>query len=186
MSQQPKAGAGPTYGRAMGTIASELRTRPSVDHGVTRSNFGPTVISGPGVYEYQPGNGTRYVMVLSRMPDGSGWITGCPDATVLAYVQNYGRVVPLPPGEPVTPDVVRRHLGCSVPDSVVLAEALGHLARLPHVTCEEYLASKAGVPGCQACVAAASGSWCDVCEHEMEEDRARLLDDHIGPGVDDY
>jgi hypothetical protein len=116
--------AGPAYGRPM---AAELRTKPTIHECVTRDEYGPLDAMSPRVVEYQPGNGTRYVMVLSPLPEGSERITGHRPGTILAHVQNYGRCVPVDPDEPVSPDRVRRALGCSAADATVLAEAIGFL-----------------------------------------------------------
>lgn len=148
--------AGPPYPRPMIT---ELRTRPTVHEAVTRTEYGPYDAMAPRVVEYQPGNGTRYVMVLTDLPEGSERITGHPSGTVLVHVQNYGRCVTVEPGVELDPGKVRRSLDCSAADAMVLAEAIGHLAGVPHRSC-----GPASVPA--------------VVPSAPE------VDDHIGAGID--
>lgn len=117
-------------------MRTELRTRASVQDGI--KHFESDGCSS--VLDYQPGNGTRYTLLISTIPGNGGRkVLGCEPGSRLAYVQNYGKAVLLPPGVPVQHEEVRKTLGCSAVDAVVLAEVLGTLLGEEHVSCDDYL-----------------------------------------------
>lgn len=117
-------------------MRTELRTKASVQDGV--KHFESDGCSS--VLDYQPGNGTRYTLLISTIPgEGGRKVLGCEPGSRLAFVQNYGKAVFLPSGAPVQHEDVRKALGCSAVDAVVLAEVLGTLLGEEHTSCDEYL-----------------------------------------------
>lgn len=115
-----------------------MRTRPDVRSGI-RSDTGESVAR---VIAYEPGNGTRYVVVLTRLPVSTladDALGGEPE--YLVWVKNYGRSMVLERGEPVEHLDVMRALGCSVFDAVVLAELVGWATRRASTTVEDFIKS---------------------------------------------
>lgn len=108
-----------------------MRTKPDVASGV-RSDTGPGTVRSVA---YEPGNGTRYAVVLSEVPPAHGVRAG-----TLVWVRNYGRGFQLEDG-PVDYLSVMRELRCSVFDAVVLAELIGWAMSRPATSVEEFLRS---------------------------------------------
>jgi hypothetical protein len=104
------------------------------------------------VIEYQPGNGTKYVLVITRITEpaspselrdrlGTG---GERDTYLVAKVNGgYGTAVLLGGvNHYLHFNTIQEKLGCSISDAVVLAELLGQLLDMPHMTCEEFEAEE--------------------------------------------
>lgn len=115
----------------------DLRTKPIAESVTADEHDGPV-----RVVEYQPGNGTRYVLTIVELGglarralesigvDG-GW-------TVV--VHNYRAAMTVRPDGYLGPHFVRPQLDCSIHDAVVIAEIVGHLLGVKHMTCEEFAA----------------------------------------------
>jgi hypothetical protein len=99
---------------------SELRTKATVAEGV--------MFQGGGVVDYQPGNGTRYVVVSMPIEDpGAARVLGAPCPSVLFTFPLWGKTIILTPGDPVFAWWIgdKLHLGES--DATVVTELLAHL-----------------------------------------------------------
>ncbi len=129
------------YPTVVKKLRDELRTKGSVSDGIQgMSNQGRVT-----VLEYQPGNGKKYVVVLTEItPQDSKLISGSDRGAFIAYVHGFGRSIYLPQGQPVLYDDVRIGLGCNIMDAVVIAELLGHLTSKQYVSTEEFLKNAAG------------------------------------------
>ena len=115
-----------------------MRTKPDVRSGV-RTDTGESEVR---VIAYEPGNGTRYVVVLCRLPQSTlvdEALGGEPE--YLVWVKNYGGAMVLECGTPVDHLDVMRALRCSVFDAVVLAELIGWATRRRAISVEEFLRS---------------------------------------------
>lgn len=106
-----------------------MRTKPDVVSGVRSDTGAGTVRS----VTYEPGNGTRYAVVLSEVPPTRGV-----DPGILIWVRNYGRAFMLEDGS-VSHLSVMRELRCSIFDAVVLAEFIGWATNRRAVSVEEFL-----------------------------------------------
>jgi hypothetical protein len=117
--------------------SSELRTRPTVDAGIViRSRVDRTTL-----IEYQPSNGTRYVLALTDLSGLSkaakaamGFNGTSPTLIQVSLLTgSKGKVVvlevgPCLPSEDQWADSIFRGLAVSRADAVVLAELLYHLS----------------------------------------------------------
>lgn len=117
---------------------TELRTK-TIDKSVTVDGR-----SGPvRVVEYQPGNGTRYVLTivqLDGLPGPARQAIGMSEGGWTVTVGRYKGVIHVGPGAYLSSNAIRHWIDCSVFDGVVLAEIIGHLLGVPHVTCEQFAA----------------------------------------------
>lgn len=84
--------------------------------------------------EYQPGNGTRYVLLLTRVPDGAQDVVGCRAGSwVVSLVDGAlsGRCCVLAPDGYLSPSYVAEKLRMDArtqrDDLMVLTEVIGHL-----------------------------------------------------------
>lgn len=114
----------------------ELRTKPTVEAGI---KFQQDQDHGSAVVEYQPGNGTRYLVVLADIRDEeAARVLGCPCPATCFTFPLTGKSIILGWDDDILHWVyVKEKLGCSFPDAVVLTELLAHLlnidAELPPV-----------------------------------------------------
>jgi hypothetical protein len=120
-------------------MREELRTRPDVGSGITVDEADGNV----RLVAYEPGNGTRYSLVLTTLGSlkRAEYVLG--KSAVLVYVTNFSRGFFLPAGK-VHHHFVQERLRCSVFDAVIVAELLGHLLGRECVTVEEFVRSAAG------------------------------------------
>jgi hypothetical protein len=117
-------------------IAASLRTK-SIAESIHRLSEEGVV----RVVDYQPGNGTRYTLIITRVHESQALgILGFPEdeGCYHVYLMGVGTLLLSPYGL-LHWNYVREKLHCGVADAVVLAEFLGHLLGRPHVTCEQYL-----------------------------------------------
>jgi hypothetical protein len=131
----------------------ELRTKPTVEDGIAFIDTDSTK-GGRQVVEYQPGNGTRYVLVITKVTNrgsvdseardilGTGDATDTYLVTRLRGDQGHSMLV----GgieHSIHYKAVQTKLGCGLmSDAVVVAELIGYLLNMPHVSCEEFEAQK--------------------------------------------
>ena len=115
-------------------MRNELRTEPDVESGIKVSEKDGNV----WLVAYEPGNGTRYSVVLASLEslEKAGYVLG--GSTVLVHVTNFGRGFVLPEGR-IHHHFVQERLRCSIFDAVVLGELLGHLFGEDCVTVEEFV-----------------------------------------------
>lgn len=136
-----------TYSAVEARMRSELRTKASVNDGI----FSDEVDGDVRLVEYQPGNGTRYVFILTSLEDKetAARMTGHGGRPVLVYCHNYRRgfITQHAGKDPVHYNQVRKEFGCSIIDAVVLAELLGELLDRPCVSVDGYLRERTGTAG---------------------------------------
>ena len=105
---------------------SEYRNKPTVEAGIqSRTDMG----GGNEVVVYEPGNGTRYVLVLTTItePEAASQL-GCSKGSVLVTFPNTGKSMFLDrKAGPVFSYYVQEKLRCSDPDAEVQTELLGYL-----------------------------------------------------------
>jgi hypothetical protein len=137
-------------------MRQELRVKPSVESGLVCDELEENV----RVVSYEPGNGTRYVLVISQMGSTSTWASGTaphispkaltnalgvPAGSWLVWCNNYNRALALAADSDVVHySYVREKLGCCIIDAVVLGELIGHLLGIRHVTVDEYVQERTG------------------------------------------
>jgi hypothetical protein len=125
-------------------MRDELRTKPSIRDGISSD----LTNGGIRAVEYQPGNGSRYSLVLSDlsfMPTTSRAVKP-PNGTVLVWCANFGKgwLTENYGSAPVHFTSVREKLGCSITDAVVLAELIGYLLSRPYVSAEDFKKTRVG------------------------------------------
>jgi hypothetical protein len=120
----------------------ELRTKATVAEGITKQSEA----EGARFVEYQPGNGTRYVLVLTELGRlGPEACTACGlgregTGVLVSWVNGFrapSMVVPSDGGY-LAPNYVERKLNSSMADAVVLAELIGTLLGCEFMSCEDY------------------------------------------------
>jgi hypothetical protein len=104
------------------------RTRPiknAITHGIIRSN--------ERLIEYQPGNGTRYLLLFldCYWPEQDKKIFGFPENAVLVVWMGHGQMWVQRNDALLHPNYVKEKLKCSEPDAYVLAEVIGHMTQRP-------------------------------------------------------
>lgn len=104
----------------MEVTVSEYRTKATVAEGIT--------FQGGGVVDYQPGNGTRYIVVSTPIEDeGAARVLGTQCPSVLFTFPEWGKSILLPPGETVFTWWVAATLSLRPPDASAVTELLAHL-----------------------------------------------------------
>lgn len=114
-----------------------LRTKPIKDSITKHINGAGGVL----FVESQPGNGTRYqfVLVPLRDPAVAEAIGAVADSYLVTKVNGRTGVMTVGGGNFIHYSYVAEKLGTGLSDSVVIAELLGYLLGIRHVTCEEFL-----------------------------------------------
>ena len=122
-----------------------IRTKARVRDGIVLERLLDT---GTRVVEYQPGNGTRYVLVITRLtqPQSTAELrnalgTGDERDTYLVAKLNAGRGTAILVGGVdhfLHYRTVAEKLGVGLSDAVVLAELIGELLGMLHLTCAEF------------------------------------------------
>lgn len=96
------------------------------------------------VIDYCPGNGTRYLLVISDLGGIEKWGLDLLGRTGRCYLVSWmnggvsGRCMTVGSSDFLHYSYVREKLGCSEVDAVVLAEAIAHFCGLTAVSCEQY------------------------------------------------
>jgi hypothetical protein len=117
----------------------DLRTKP-IEAGLAHEILG----GDTRVIDYQPGNGTRYVLTvtdLSLQPQSSKAVLGYDRAKGLFLVTRMGRghdAAMLVAGQVHWKAVREAKLAVGVSDAVVLAEVIGYLTGFESMSCEEF------------------------------------------------
>lgn len=118
-----------------------LRTKKTVEDGITHVESSQDF----QLIEYQPGNATRYVLLLSnigeRLSEASLNKFGASKGSVMVQLlqdPSRPRSIVLGFGEYVDPYYVSERLHVNLADAVVLGELLGQMLSFPHMTCEEF------------------------------------------------
>jgi hypothetical protein len=142
-----------------------FRTKPSVEAGIIHSNsnvgFPPKICE---VVVYEPGNGTRYEVVVSRLPSGSNRILGCdPEVPnfVCSWLNDVGKCMIVAGDGYLDHSYVmeKMHIS-SVADAMVLTELFGYLLGIQYssmsekertCTCHSYYDCGNNVPICANC-----------------------------------
>ena len=124
----------------------DIRTKATVREGIVLDQ--ETGYPYTRVVEYQPGNGTRYVLVITRVatPTSRAEVrdvfgTGDERDTFLVAKLSAGAGRAMLVGGVdhfLHFDSVQEKLGVGLSDAVVLAELIGNLLGFPHMTCEEF------------------------------------------------
>jgi hypothetical protein len=111
-----------------------LRQTPSVEEGITQRY----VEDGVTVVCYEPGNGTRYVLTFTKVPDEACMLLAVsPGATIVADINHQVAYVFQPKGI-LHFNYVGHKMKRSEPDSIVIAELIGHVMKREAISCEEY------------------------------------------------
>lgn len=117
----------------------ELRTKSGVQESIVRleHNDHTTFVV------YEPGNGTRYRLLLVRMSQFSEEARdvlglGKTQGYVLAFPDSHYRTLTYSAGSYLAPLWFSNRVGCSLADAVVLCELLAHLTDCQAQTCEEF------------------------------------------------
>ena len=115
----------------------DLRTKPTVQAGIVLLDK---------VVVYEPGNGTRYTMLITEVSK-FGFSDTARDALGLGTMSG-GFVVAWPhlpyqtliytAGSYLAPNWMRNKVGCTLADAVVLCELLAYLTDCQAMSCEEY------------------------------------------------
>jgi len=126
-------------------MRQEMRTKPSVEAGIKSDSTDGRA----RVVDYQPGNGTRYVLVLTSLsghPSQEKVLTR-EDQCALVWVQNFKRgwIAGFGGTNLVHYSDIQKHLGCSIMDAVSLAEIIGFLLNRPCVSVDDFLREKNAV-----------------------------------------
>lgn len=126
----------------MGNLGG-VRQRPSVEEGIAR-DFED---KGVRVIDYQPGNGTRYVLTFSEVPKDACGLLGMGTSGSGVVVSDIHRQTSYPfsygAGTMIHYRYVQEKLKYSAQvDAVVVAELLGVIMGRPFITCEEYTAEQ--------------------------------------------
>lgn len=124
----------------------DIRTKTTVQEGIVLDQ--ETGYPYTRVVEYQPGNGTRYVLVITRVatPTSCKEVrnvlgTGDERDTFLVAKLNAGQGTAMLVGgidHFLHYGLVQEKLRVGISDAVVLAELLGNLLNLPHFTREQF------------------------------------------------
>jgi len=119
----------------------ELRNKPTVADGIVyhKSNHGEP---GPHseLVEYQPGNGTRYLLLITsvRTIEGAEAKLGLQYNSVIVTDMLHSRTMVLAPEGFLHWQYVKEKMELrSIPDAVVLAELLGHITGREAISSEE-------------------------------------------------
>ena len=126
----------------------DLRTNPSVDGGISlESRAG----DGTRTVVYQPGNGTRYVLVitdLSELPGEAkaelGHGGNVPGLFMITRMVRWGGKSMLVAGPIHWKEVREAKLATGVSDAVVLAEVIGYLTGFKAMSCQEFEDTEGG------------------------------------------
>jgi hypothetical protein len=118
-----------------------LRTKPTVEDGVTHVESTMDF----NLIEYQPGNCTRYVVLISnigeRLSERSLNLLGTSKGSVMVQLLSNlsnPRMMTIGNGDWIDPYWVQDQLKVSMSDAVVLGELIGHMLNYPHMTCEQF------------------------------------------------
>jgi len=117
----------------------ELRTKP-IEESISKNICAP---GGVRFVEFCPGNGTRYQLVI--VPLTSKAMAGAIGASterctyLVSKVNGKTAVMTVGGSDFIHYNYVMEKLGCGLPDAVVIAELLGYLLGIRHVSCEEFL-----------------------------------------------
>lgn len=121
----------------------DIRTEKTVEAGIVRDT---ATGNGVQLVEYIPGNGTRYVILitpLSGFNEEEKGVLGVGTQTasyLITWVNRDCRSMKIGglPNRFLFHGYVSEKLTTSIADGVVLAELLGHLLGIKHQTCEEF------------------------------------------------
>lgn len=124
----------------------ELRTKPIADSFVSDEHNGPvhTAI-------YEPGDGTRYVAVVTELTGHLPSSHSCPKVRehlgipsggYLVFIEGYGTIVLARRGF-LHWSRLQGSLKCSERTAVILGELVGTMIDRPFVSCEMYLSDRA-------------------------------------------
>jgi hypothetical protein len=125
----------------------DIRTKATVQEGIVLDQE-TGYFHYTRVVEYQPGNGTRYVLVITRVatPTSRAEVrdvfgTGDERDTFLVVKLNAGQGTAMLVGGVdhfLHFNSVQEKLGVGLSDAVVLAELIGTLLNMKHLTCEQF------------------------------------------------
>lgn len=93
----------------------------------------------PRIVVYEPGNGTRYEILVTGLPHDAGDLIGCQEGSLLvAWLNDVNKCMILAPAGFLhyTYVMEKMHIR-SIVDAVVLTELLGYLTSRPCTTCDE-------------------------------------------------
>lgn len=131
----------------------DIRTKATVEEGIVFNEADSLNYGKVRIVEYQPGNGTRYVLVITRVaepatsPEKRDKLgTGGEVATYLVAKLNAGAGTAMLVGGVkhfLHYSSVQEKLKVGISDAVVLAELIGTLLGMPYMTCEEFEAREA-------------------------------------------
>jgi hypothetical protein len=119
----------------------DLRTTPTVHDGIKLCERD----SSACMVVYEPGNGTRYRLVMTRVGsfafsnrarDVLGLGKGM--GHVVAFPDSHYRTLTYSDGSYLAPHWLCERVGCTMADAVVLAELLAYLTDCQAQTCEEF------------------------------------------------
>jgi hypothetical protein len=96
---------------------SQGRTEPTVEAGISLN----VREGGVQVIEYQPGNGTRYTLIISNIPKTACRTLGVAEGTVKVDLE-YGGKAFIEPDSFFVPSYLKEKLGCTLADAEVLIE----------------------------------------------------------------
>lgn len=121
-----------------------LRTNPTVQDGITHAEASEHF----NLIEYQPGNGTRYVVLISdvgtqlseRGLNLLGTSRGSVMVQLLSDLSN-PRAMTIGVGDWLDPQWISERLHVNMADAVVLGELLGTFLHYPHMTCAQWEAA---------------------------------------------
>jgi hypothetical protein len=99
----------------------EYRTEPTIEAGISIDAAEGNV----RFLEYQPGNGTRYTLLISKIPAMACRTLGVSEGTVKVDLE-YGGKILVSPESFFTPSYASEKLGCTLADAEVLIELLTH------------------------------------------------------------
>lgn len=121
----------------------DIRTKATVEEGIRVRQE----MEGRLFVSYEPGNGTRYLLLLTKLDGFSESVTEligvgpkCWSVTLLnrephplVFISDNGQLLHW--------SYVSEKLGLRIPDAVVVAELIGHLTGRPYITGEEVMKS---------------------------------------------
>ena len=116
----------------------DIRTMPIKEAILFRDDPGPLRF-----FEYCPGNGTRYAMLMTQLgslSEDARARLGTGPGGVLVTMMNYSnrQSIVVGNGDFLHYGYVKEKLDVSTSDAVVLAEFIGHVLGIKHVSCEDF------------------------------------------------
>jgi len=123
----------------------EYRTKSTIEESITRDH---RLADGARLVEYQPGNGTRYILLVNRVegPSGARELLSLPDVggwIISRLIGHQTSVLVHSAGGTMHWSYVMEKFRCGRADAVVLAELIGHLTGIHAMSCAEVRAEDA-------------------------------------------